>query len=517
MHTFKSIAIIGSGISGIAAAAVLQREGHAVTLYERESEPGGVWARTYPGVTLQNIAPHYHISDFPWPFAPDLHPTAAQIRRYLHAAIEHFGLAVQCGCEIVELVEAAPGWLVRGRGPQGPFEQRFDAVLVAVGHYTQPKSAAWQSLPGRALHDGIVDESAIAGPERFAGKTVAVVGLGKTALDLASLAAESGATLVHHVFRTPRWLLPLRLFGVHMSHALFPRFGSIMMTSWVHPTAPERALHRVGFAVRGFWSLLAKLVWSQHLRDAGPLDADARARVERLHPEHELLLDMRSAAAIAPPSYFRHVAAGRIVPQRAELVGFTSTGLRVRGVAGADADREHELAAELIVLALGSGSPTFPFLPPHHRELLERESDGPQLYRHVLDPRIPALAFAGFNHGFMHVPSVEVAALWWSCILRGELELPREADMLATIERVRAWKRERVHFEPTRSCSTSTRFQQYLDLLLLELAFSPYRKSNPLAELFAQYGASDYAGLVDALAQRRSGGPLQLRCLPLDG
>ncbi len=47
--------------------------------------------------------------------------------------------------------------------------------------------------------------------------------------------------------------------------------------------------------------------------------------------------------------------------------------------------------------------------------------------------------------------------------------------------------------------------------------FSPYRKSNPLAELFAQYGASDYAGLVDALAQRRSAGPLHLRSLPLDG
>lgn len=88
MHTCKSIAIIGSGISGIAAAAVLQREGHAVTLYERESEPGGVWARTYPAVTLQNVASHYHISDFPWPFTPDLHPTAAQIRRYLHAAID---------------------------------------------------------------------------------------------------------------------------------------------------------------------------------------------------------------------------------------------------------------------------------------------------------------------------------------------------------------------------------------------------------------------------------------------
>ena len=57
--------------------------------YERAESPGGVWAKTYPSVTLQNTAPQYHISDFPWPFEPDLHPTAEQIRRYIDLAIAH--------------------------------------------------------------------------------------------------------------------------------------------------------------------------------------------------------------------------------------------------------------------------------------------------------------------------------------------------------------------------------------------------------------------------------------------
>ena len=75
------IAVIGAGISGVAAAHVLRKQGFEPVVFERGAEPGGVWAAAYPDVRLQNVAPHYRLSDFPWPFAPDAHPTAAQIRR----------------------------------------------------------------------------------------------------------------------------------------------------------------------------------------------------------------------------------------------------------------------------------------------------------------------------------------------------------------------------------------------------------------------------------------------------
>jgi dimethylaniline monooxygenase (N-oxide forming) len=56
------------------------------------------------------------------------------------------------------------------------------------------------------------------------------------------------------------------------------------------------------------------------------------------------------------------------------------------------------------------------------------------------------------------------------------------------------WKREHIHFEPSRSCGVNTRFQQYLDTLLMDLKLSPYRKwPNVLAEVFARYRAADYA------------------------
>jgi dimethylaniline monooxygenase (N-oxide forming) len=513
------IAVIGSGISGIAAAAVLQRDGHEVVVFEREAEPGGVWACTYPNVTLQNTAPQYHLADLPWPFEPDLNPTAEQIRRYLHAAIEYFDLDVRPGHAIERLAELehARGWQVQGRGPSGPFVDEFEFVVVAVGQYTQPKNGAWQQLPGRDRFRGrIVSEKDVDDLSIFAGRRVAVVGFGKTAVDLATMAAQAGASSVSHVFRTARWLIPFHLLGfLHYTFALFTRINTVMIPSWAPPTAAQRFLHGpLAPIVRGFWGGLSSAIWLQQRSAAFGRGKQARERIARLRPRQSFIADMRSASAMAPPDYFRLVAEGRIDPVHAELIGFDETGLRL-GPVGSDA-APPELPAEIVVLALGSGSPVFPFLPQRYRDLLEREPDGPQFYRHLLDPRIPRMAFAGFNHGFMHVPSVEVATLWLCAMLRGELELPDRDAMLATIERIREWKRANVGFEPSRSCAVNTRYQQYLDVMLGDLGFSPRRKSNPIAEWFARYGAADYAGLVDELQRRRERGPLRLRVQPLD-
>ncbi|KIG11965.1 hypothetical protein DB30_02266 [Enhygromyxa salina] len=92
-------------------------------------------------------------------------------------------------------------------------------------------------------------------------------------------------------------------------------------------------------------------------------------------------------------------------------------------------------------------------------------------------------------------------------MIRGELVLPPIEQMEAAIEHVRAWKRAHINFEPSRSCAVSTRFQQYIDILLAELGVSPYRKPHLLAELFSRYEAADYAGIIDeshATGGRRS-------------
>src|SRR4051812_18459525 len=109
----KRVAIIGAGISGLAHADVLQRCGFDVVLFERAPRLGGVWAASYPDVSLQNTFWGYHLSSFPWPFEPDEHPTGAQILRYLDALVDARKFDVRLSHEVVSAREDAgdcTGW-----------------------------------------------------------------------------------------------------------------------------------------------------------------------------------------------------------------------------------------------------------------------------------------------------------------------------------------------------------------------------------------------------------------------
>jgi dimethylaniline monooxygenase (N-oxide forming) len=508
MTTSLNIAVIGAGISGIAAANVLQKQGHRVTIYEKSPKIGGVWAVAYPQVTLQNSFDQYHFSDFPWPFQPDLHPTGEQIMRYLQAAVEKFKLNVRLEHEILSLEEQSAGWLAKIKYQGSTTEQFFDYVVIAVGQYTEGKYAP--QFPGQEQFQGqVLTERDIKDMNIFANKTVVVVGYGKSAVDMATMAAEKGAK-THLVFRTARWLIPRYIFGVHMKYALFGRFGSIMMPSWVHPSAAERFLHeKLPFLISGFWSMIANVVRLQHSRALRGKDADAKRRFQAVQPPHAILPDLRSAAALAPTNYFAYLADGKIEPHQAQVTGFTKDAIQL--------STGETIQNDLTILSVGSKSPAFPFLPAEYRKLLESEEDGAQLYRHLIHPRIPRMGFAGFNHGFMHVPAAEVGTLWLSALMDGTLTLPSVDEMEASIEYVRQWKRDNIHFEPSRSCAINTRYQQYIDTLLMELGLSPYRKTpNVFAEIFAPYSANDYRNIVTEYQKRYKDQrqPVALKTLP---
>ena len=109
--------------------------------------------------------------------------------------------------------------------------------------------------------------------------------------------------------------------------------------------------------------------------------------------------------------------------------------------------------------------------------------------------------------------AAELGALWLAAVWRGDLELPTAAQQRECIEQIRSWKREHVQFEPSRSCAVSTRFQQYIDAILIELGQTPYRKlPNPFAEIFARYGGSDYSGIVERV--RNEPPPEPRQCHP---
>lgn len=500
------IAVIGGGISGIAAARMLMRFGHQAVVFERSASLGGVWAVTYPEVRLQNIAEHYRLSDFPWPFAPDLHPSREQILRYMQAVVDQHHIELRLGHEVLTLREEGDGWEVELRSPSGPSRERFDQVVVASGQYTgqarQPALEGRERFPGQVLADREVRDLAVLG-----GKRVAVVGFGKTAVDMACFAAERGSQ-VHHVFREPRWMLPRSIRGIHYSKVLLSRMSTAFIPAWVQPSAAERLLHtRLQPLVRGYWALVERAVLQECGLSGGWRAPEVRRRMELLRPESPLTFEMRSSIALAPEAYYPYVAQGRIEPHRGEPVGFSEHGLRLKD--------GRELPCDLVLLATGFQPPRFPYLPERYRGLLESEPDGPQLYRHLLHPHIPRLAFAGFNHAFLHIPGVELGMLWLGAWLRGDLVLPPVEEMERCIAQVRQWKREHSLFEGTRGCAINTRFHQYFDVMLGDLGLRPYRKSNPLAELVEGYSAGDYSGLFEEYERTRATLERPRRPLPL--
>ena len=511
------IAIIGAGISGIAAAHTLKKCGHEIVVYEKSAEYGGVWANAYPSVALQNTENHYHLSDIPWPFEPDLHPTGTQIRDYLKHAVETSDINLQTQHEVVALDEQDAGWRVvyknnsdngQNNEPESITEALFDYVVVAIGQYTEGKNIP--QFPGQEMYQGeVLTERDIKDLSVFKNKSTAVVGFGKSAVDMAAFAVPH-AKQVHHVFRTPRWLIPFYVLGIHYAKILFCRIGTVIMPSWAYPGRFQKILHvNNSILVKPVWKLL-EFVFALQIKAAGRgLGTDAKARLKKILPRHSMVSDMRSAVAMMPIPYAGHIATGKILPVQSELTGFTATGLKLNG-------GEH-LECEQVVLCLGSQTPVFPFMPDKYRKILEKENDGVQLYRHLLHPQIPNLAFAGFNHGFMHVPAAEVAMVWLSAYLNNEIELPDDQEMESSMSRVLEWKRKHINFEPSRSCAVNTRFQQYIDIMLKDMGLSPHRKMpNIFSELFSQYGASDYSKVLYDYQQARKSSQTANKTLRVD-
>jgi dimethylaniline monooxygenase (N-oxide forming) len=430
------------------------------------------------------------------------------VMSYLTEAVAHLNLDIRLKHEVLEMKEKVDGWILCYRNGDLIHEESFEYAILAAGQYTEGKNNP-QFIDQKQFRGKIITERDVTSLDIFNGKKVVIVGYGKSALDMATLAAERSAQ-VHHVFRTPSWLIPEWILGAHFTYALFTRFGNVMMTSWAQPTGLERFLHnKLGFIISSFWGFIQSIMLFQLERNGKGKDQSAKERLKVLIPEHKILLDFRLSGALGPENYYPLVADGKILPYHSEIDCFSPEAVQLKNGA--------VIPCDVVVLSVGYLTPTFPFLPEKYRKLLEAEKDGVQLYRHLIHPRIPRLALAGFNHGYMHVPSVEIGTQWLCAYLRDELELPSVEEMERSIEHVRNWKRENIKFENARSCAVSTRFQQYIDILLKELDVTPYRKlPNLFAEIFSRYEAFDYEGIFEEYERKKAKRVGPLRTLPLD-
>lgn len=199
--TGKTVAIVGSGPAGLAAAQQLTRAGHTVAVYERDDEPGGLLRYGIPDFKLEK-----HLVE----------------RRIAQLKAE--GTRFRCGIEV--------GTDMRW----SELRRRFDAVIVATGA-TVPREL---TLPGRelkgimpAMEYLVASNRVQAGqlpqsPIDAHGKHVVVIGGGDTGADCIGTANRQGAKSITNLAigkqpplerddRQP-WPVHPNLFEVSSSH-----------------------------------------------------------------------------------------------------------------------------------------------------------------------------------------------------------------------------------------------------------------------------------------------------------
>ncbi len=199
-RTGKTVAVVGSGPAGLAAAQQLVRAGHAVSVFERAERPGGLLRYGIPEFKMEKSV----------------------LDRRL-AQLEAEGVTFVCSTSVGGSTvppdgnaEPEPGE-ARGEGeacapdvrvlPAAEVREQFDAVVLAGGA-TLPRELP---APGRDL-DGIhlaleylkpsnlVQEGAMAAtPITAKGKRVVIIGGGDTGADCLGTAHRQGAASVHQL------------------------------------------------------------------------------------------------------------------------------------------------------------------------------------------------------------------------------------------------------------------------------------------------------------------------------
>lgn len=173
----KSVAVIGGGPAGLAAATALNLVGHTVTVYEKNAAPGGLL--------------RYGI--------PDFKLSKKMIDRRI-ALMEEAGIRFECGTEVGR--DISGGYLAR----------RHDATVLTIG----TPQARDLAVPGReasGVHfaleflqgqNRVLGRECAALPVNAAGKRVVVIGGGDTGSDCVGTSVRQGAASILQIEIMPK-------------------------------------------------------------------------------------------------------------------------------------------------------------------------------------------------------------------------------------------------------------------------------------------------------------------------
>jgi dimethylaniline monooxygenase (N-oxide forming) len=403
LSTLPTVAIIGAGSSGIAAAKALHERGVPFDCFEASDRVGGNWvfdnkngmSAAYRDLHINTSRERMQFSDFPMARSLPDFPHHTQIAAYFDDYVEHFGFrdAIRFETAIERAQQSDDGtWqLTDAHGETHP----YDMLVVANGHHwdtrwPEPAFPGADAFEGLQMHAHDYRDNGV-----LTGQDVVVLGMGNSAMDIA-VESSYVARTTHLAARRGAWIVPKYLFGrpldtistvPHVPHWLSGRISEAIVR--LHTGRPERyglpkPDHRFGAA----------------------------------HPTVSgRILDRIVHGAIAPR------------PTIAQLGG--------DWVQFADGTRVH---ADVVIYCTGYRI-AFPFFD---EGFLAAPGNRIELFRRVFQSGNPSLAFVGLLQPVGAVmPLAEAQGEWIAEYLRGEYRLPAPRAMAADERRESARMRRR--------------------------------------------------------------------------
>lgn len=490
----KKVAVIGGGVSGLAAAKAFTEKGHNVHAFEKSHDFGGVWdlSRSYPDVQTQSPKDLYCYTDLPMPNDYPEWPKGPQVHAYLHSYADKHSLKglFQLETEILSMkkrTDGSKGWTLEIKNKEKTWAEDFDFVAVCTGQFSEkniirhPGQDEFEKQGGTVLHSSEYKD-----PASMKDKDVVVLGFSKSATDIATNAAKNGAKNVTIVYREPVWRVPYFVGGINFKKLLYMRAQERQFNTW--GLSPFSKFLR---------ALVKPLVWANFRGLETLITFQLGLKKYDMVPDIPIEKDISCSIPIVTPGFFEGLKAGKIKPIRGTFERYDNGHVKMT--------TGQEVKADVAILAVG-WKLGVPFIEQSYQDKLIEDDGQYRVYRLSTNPDLPDMGFVGFNSSFCTILSAEMIANWLVRFADGMLKnQPTDQEMTKSIEHMLKWRREE---RPAAKiygglCSAPFHFQHF-DELLADMGATKYKRSNPIAEEFSYPNAKAYGKFLASTPQYKA-------------
>lgn len=493
-HHVGKVAIVGAGVAGLQAASRLQIRGFNITIFEKASDVGGVWRSNYADFGLQVPKELYEFIDFPYPKSGDrkgkkyeLFPSGPQVADYICQYCDHKGLRknIRFNTSVLQLTpKEERGWSVEYANTQDKNnlsqDEDFDYVIIATGLYCWPprvpQISGQEAFKGQILHSlDFTDRN------QAKGKKVVVVGGGKSAVDNVCSAANVSNDSATLLFRSAHWPIPRYLCNLlPFKFGTYSRFGHFMLPTHCDEGKLSWYIHSLLSPVKWMWWRIVELMIKLQFRLSGDLV-----------PKTPIEIDLFTGGQIITYDLRNKIKAGKVLARKGEIDRFCENGM------GLILQEGSHIPCDLLIYGTGYGKDYTILDTESLQGKLDIQKDGLYLYRNMIAPKIPDLAYIGSEVStFNNILTQGLQAEWLARHISGECKLPSLDHMLKDIDRIQIWKRSWMPPIASRAAILQLHMLRYHDKLCQDMGEKWKRKKNPLAEIFMPYRARDYVTLI---------------------